>query len=87
MQAMEWVMPGQLNNKLVLAISSRALFNLDDSHQVFEQQGLQAYQQYQIDHEDEPLLPGEAFPMVKKLLRINERLGGEPRVEVLLLSR
>ena len=31
--------------------------------------------------------PGEAFPLVQKLLRINERLGGEPRVEVLLLSR
>ena len=80
-------MPENYGNKLVIAISSRALFNLDDSHQVYEQQGLQAYQHYQIEHEDEPLLPGEAFPMVKKLLRINERLGGEPRVEVLLLSR
>ena len=64
-------MPGNYGNKLVIAISSRALFNLDDSHQVYEQQGLQAYQQYQIEHEDEPLLPGEAFPMVKKLRRIN----------------
>jgi 5'-nucleotidase len=74
-------------NKLVIAISSRALFNLDESHKVYESQGLEAYQQYQIDHEDEVLEPGEAFQMVNKLLRLNERLGGEPRVEVLLLSR
>ncbi len=74
-------------NKLIIAISSRALFNLDDSHQVYEEQGLAAYARYQIKHEDELLAPGEAFPLVKKLLRINERLGGEPQVEVILLSR
>ncbi len=74
-------------DKLVIAISSRALFNLDESHQVYINNGLEAYAKYQIDHEDEVLLPGDAFPMVKKLLRLNERLGGEPRVEVILLSR
>ena len=73
--------------KLVISISSRALFNLDDSHQVFEQQGLEAYQQYQIDHEDDILEPGEAFALVHKLLSINKLLEGEPRVEVILLSR
>ena len=35
-------------NKLVIAISSRALFNLDESHEVYETQGLEAYRQYQI---------------------------------------
>lgn len=80
-------MPTGFGNKLVIAISSRALFNLDASHEVYTEQGLEAYQHYQIEHEDEILEPGEAFPMVNKLLRINERLGGEPRVEVLLLSR
>ena len=72
--------------KLVIAISSRALFDLDESHRVFESEGLGAYARYQIEHEDEPLLPGEAFPLVKKLLRINEKLGSD-RVEVILLSR
>lgn len=80
-------MPTGFGNKLVIAISSRALFNLDDSHRVYEEQGLEAYQRYQIDHEDELLEPGEAFPLVQKLLKINERLVGGPRVEVLLLSR
>ena len=74
-------------NKLVVAISSRALFDLDESHQVFQNEGLAAYSQYQIDHEDDLLAPGDAFQMVKKLLRINDLLGGEPRVEVILLSR
>jgi len=80
-------MANNFGNKLIIAISSRALFNLDDSHRVFESEGLERYQQYQIDHEDEILEPGEAFAMVNKLLAINDRLPGEPRVEVLLLSR
>lgn len=74
-------------SKLIIAISSRALFNLEDSNAVYEKQGLDAYSQYQIDHENEILKPGDAFPLVQKLLRINQRLGGEPRVEVILLSR
>lgn len=80
-------MPSGFGNKLVIAISSRALFNLDESHQVYINEGLGAYARYQIEHEDEILLPGDAFPMVQKLLHLNERLGGEPRVEVILLSR
>jgi 5'-nucleotidase len=80
-------MAGNLGNKLVIAISSRALFNLDDSHEVYEKQGLEAYSRYQIEHEEEPLQPGEAFPVVQKLLRLNQQLEGENRVEVILLSR
>ncbi|MDX1489941.1 MAG: 5'-nucleotidase [Pseudohongiellaceae bacterium] len=73
-------------DKLVIAISSRALFNLEESHKVFVEQGLEAYQQYQISHEEEPLEPGDAFVLVEKLLRINSLLDA-PRVEVILLSR
>lgn len=80
-------MPKGFGNKLVIAISSRALFNLDDSHQVYTSNGLKAYADYQIEREDEILEPGDAFPVVQKLLGLNERLGGEPRVEVILLSR
>lgn len=80
-------MPSGFGTKLVVAISSRALFNLDDSHQVYLNEGLDAYARYQIEHEDDILVQGDAFPMVQKLLRLNERLGGEPRVEVILLSR
>ena len=80
-------MPEKLDDKLVIAISSRALFNLDASHQVYQSEGLQAYSDYQVAHEDQPLEPGEAFPLVHKLLRLNELLGGEQQVEVVLLSR
>jgi len=80
-------MASTLGDKLVIAISSRAMFDMDESHQVFESEGLAAYSQYQIEREDEPLQPGDAFPLVKKLLSINDRLRGEPRVEIILLSR
>lgn len=72
--------------KLVVAISSRALFDLDESHRVYEVSGEEGYSQYQIEHEDFPLSPGVAFPLVKKLLALN-RDAPTPRVEVTLLSR
>lgn len=80
-------MPSGYGSKLVIGISSRALFDLSDSHKVFTEQGLEAYQQYQINHEDDVLKPGEAFAIAQKVLKINEMLSGDPRVEVLLLSR
>jgi len=74
-------------HRLVIGISSRALFDLGESHRVYEEQGLDAYRAYQIEHENEPLAPGHAFHLVRKLLRINELLGEPQRVEVILLSR
>lgn len=76
-----------LQPTLVVAISSRALFDLDDSHKVFEEQGIDAYCTYQIDHEDEVLEPGVAFPLVKKLLALNTVFNGRVRVEIVLMSR
>lgn len=73
-----------LNNQLVVAISSRALFDLDDSNLVYEKQGIDAYAKYQISHENEILKPGVAFHLVKKFLNLNRY---EPLVEVILLSR
>ena len=75
-----------LGDKLVLAISSRALFDLRESHRVYEGEGVAAYRQYQIEHEDEVLMPGDAFPLVEKLLGLNKALG-QSRVEVILVSR
>lgn len=73
--------------KLVVAISSRALFDLGDSHALFEREGLDSYARYQMAHEDDLLAPGIAFPLVQKLLRLNSLLPDAPRVEVILLSR
>jgi 5'-nucleotidase len=78
---------------LIVAISSRALFDLEDSHALFEREGIAAYQAYQREREDQVLAPGIAFPLVRKLLALNAMAGvpaaaeGRPRVEVILLSR
>ena len=77
----------QSSPKLVIAISSTALFDMRESHDIYEKQGIEAYAEYQRQHEDDILEPGEAFPLASKLLRINEKLGGEPKVEIILLSR
>lgn len=79
--------PPRVSDALVIGISSRALFDLRESHQVFEAQGLRAYAQYQVDREDEFLRPGVAFPLARKLLALNEDGADHPPVEVILLSR
>jgi len=78
--------PASIGN-LVIAVSSRALFNLDESHAIFEKDGIEAYCRYQIENEDIPLSPGVAFSLVKKLLALNQRDPENPRVEVILISR
>lgn len=69
-----------------VAISSRALFDLTESHQLFEREGLDAYAKFQRSREDDVLAPGIAFPLVRKLLALNAH-AELPRVEVILLSR
>ncbi|TWH16461.1 5'-nucleotidase [Pseudoxanthomonas taiwanensis J19] len=73
---------------LTVAVTSRALFDLEEGHALFEREGLEAYAEYQRRLEDEILEPGVAFPVVRKLLALNRRLPeGAPQVEVILLSR
>lgn len=75
-----------MENRLTIAISSRALFDLDDSNRIYEEQGLEAFQRYQIEREDDVLEAGAAFPFVQKLLALNGRLDAAA-VDVILLSR
>ena len=75
-------------DKLVVAITARALFDLESTHAVFEGEGLEAYAKHQRAREDEVLEPGIAFPLVRKLLALNAGAPADaPRVEVVLLSR
>ncbi|MBF0584654.1 MAG: 5'-nucleotidase [Magnetococcales bacterium] len=78
-----------MNNhpRLVVAISSRALFDLNTSHEIFVRDGLDLYRIHQIDNETEPLPPGVAFPVVLKLLALNNNPLGSRLVDVVLLSR
>ncbi|MEJ8566642.1 5'-nucleotidase [Elongatibacter sediminis] len=72
---------------MVVAISSRALFDMGESHEIFERDGLARYAEYQVERENDPLPPGVAFPLAKKLLALNEDGMDHPGVEVILLSR
>ena len=74
-------------SKLIIGISSRALFDLDESHEIYEKEGLKPYADYQIDNENNTLAPGQAFNLVKKILKINDLYEKSDRVEVILLSR
>ena len=72
--------------RLVVAVSSRALFDLEESNRIFETEGEVGYARYQIEHEDLQLEPGVAFAMVKKLLALNTTEHPQ-QVEVVLASR
>lgn len=80
-------MSSHIADKLVIAISSRALFDLDESHEIYENEGVENYAKYQIENEETPLSPGAAFSLVKKLLALNVNQSESPVVEVVLLSR
>ncbi len=78
----------KLNDKLVIAISSRALFDLNASNEIYEKEGFEAYARHQRANEHNPLDPGFAYPLVKKFLALNQgKKEEDKRVEVLLLSR
>jgi 5'-nucleotidase len=74
-----------LSKLLVIGISSRALFDLDEEDRIFRTEGLQAFVDYQRKNEDVVLRPGSAFPLIKGLLGLNAT--GDRKVEVILLSK
>ena len=74
-----------LDGQLVVAISSRALFDFEEENLVFEQSDDRAYMKLQLERLEEPAKPGVAFSLVKKLLAFNDAT--TQRVEVVILSR
>lgn len=81
------VMAVSLEGKLVIAISSRALFNLDESNRIFEEQGEESYTRYQREHENERLEPGVAFPLIQRLLALRHPQTQDALVEIILVSK
>lgn len=75
-----------LTSVLVIGISSRALFDLEEPNRIFEEQGLESYRKYQLEHEKVPLEKGTAFPLAEALLGLNEKAGKQV-VEVIVMSR
>jgi 5'-nucleotidase len=81
-------MPASLSGRLVVAISSRALFDFEEENQLFEGTDDRAYMKLQLDKVDEPARPGVAFSLVRKLLAFNPPdAPSQARVEVVILSR
>ncbi len=80
-------MPASLHGQLVVAISSRALFDFEEENRVFEGADDHAYMQLQLQRLDRPARPGVAFSLVNKLLAFNAGAPETPRVEVVILSR
>lgn len=78
-------MPLDLSNTLVVGISSRALFDLEEENKIFVEQGLDAYEDYQIAHEKDILKPGTAFPLVKALHNLN--CGDQRLTEIIIMSK
>jgi len=78
-------MPISLDGQLVVAISSRALFDFEEENKVFEQSDDRAYMKLQLERLEAPAKPGVAFSLVKKLLAFND--ANTQRVEVVILSR
>lgn len=75
-----------LHDKLVIAISSRTLFDLEEENSIFEKDGLEAYQNYQLSRLSMPLGKGSAFRFIQNLLNINNQFD-DNLVEVIILSR
>jgi len=75
-----------LSDKLVIAISSRALFDLEEENALFDSKGLEAYYHHQLSHLSDPLPKGSAFRFIHNLLSINRQFDNE-LIEVIILSR
>src|SRR5665213_411575 len=85
-------MAASLDGQLVVAISSRALFDFEQENKIFEQGDDRAYMKLQLERLEQPARPGVAFSLVKKLLAFNDAPGAgtsppAQRVEVVILSR
>lgn len=80
-------MPYPIDEKLVVAVSSSALFDMQASDAIFKQDGEDAYREYQKKNLDTPLDPGVAFSFIKRLLSLNDAFPEERPVEVILFSK
>jgi 5'-nucleotidase len=76
-----------IEKKLVVAISSTALFDFATEHAIYLNEGLEAFRSYQIEHRGDVPPPGAAFPFIKRLLHLNKIFPDQMPVEVVILSR
>lgn len=77
----------KLDDKMVVGVSSRALFDLTVENEIFETEGVEAYCKYQVEHERDILKPGPGFGLVRELLKLNSYVKDRELVEVIIMSR
>lgn len=80
-------MPYPIEKKLVIAVSSSALFNLEESDAIYRKDGVDAYRKYQRENQKKVLEKGIAFPFIKRVLNLNQIFKEQQPVEVVLLSK
>jgi 5'-nucleotidase len=80
-------MPFPIEEKLVIGVASSALFDLSDSHQVYLDEGPEAYRSHQARQRDVILARGVAFPFIRRFLSLNRCFPQQAPVEVVLFSR
>ncbi len=79
-------MPVDFSEILVVGVSTRALFNLEEENIIFEEQGIEAFRKFQMENENELLETGTAFHLVRSLLALN-KIANQKIVEVVIMSR
>lgn len=80
-------MPYPIQQKLVVGVSTNALFNLENEDRIFREEGIESYKKFQIANKDRILEKGPAYPFVRRFLNINKMFKEQLPVEVVLLSR
>ncbi len=74
-----------MRNPFTIAVSARSLFDMEASNVIFREKGLTAYLSHLTENEDVPFEPGPAYPLVKALIRLNDRYE-TPVVEIIIVS-
>ncbi len=80
-------MPLSFSRRFVIAVSSRALFDLSRENAIFDEQGAAAFEKYQLDREHDPPPPGPAYRLIRNMLSLNKYLPADRHIEVVLTSR
>lgn len=80
-------MPYPIEKKLVIAVSTSALFDMEESDSIYRVKGIDAYRKYQERMINEPLGKGVAFPFIKRILNLNNSFPEDRPIEVVIFSK
>lgn len=76
-----------IEKKFVIAVTTSALLDMEESDIVYREAGITEYRKYQETHVDDLLDTGVAFPFIRRFLTLNDAFPNEQPVEVVVFSR